>query len=79
MMTEDEARQIGMIAGTADSGCPGCVGSMVERLNKTFPDWRWRATNEHQREQPDWSDDPEDERSVGLVVTVEPRSPGTKA
>lgn len=72
-MTLDEASKIAMIAGTADNGCSSCVGNMVERLNVAFPAFTWEMTSDSQYEQPDWSDDPEDEQVVGLVVDVRER------
>jgi hypothetical protein len=73
-MTIDDAQKIAKIIGTADGGCSNCVGDLVERLSKMFPSFRWIITDEHQMEQPDWSEDPEDTHQVGFVVLVEPRS-----
>ena len=40
-MTLDEARKVAHVAGTADDGCPVCVGSMVDELNEAFPEFVW--------------------------------------
>lgn len=75
-MTFDEAKQIARIVGTADSGCTICVGHLVDQMNERFPAFRWVMTNQNMPvEQPDWSDDPDDATSPGLLVTVEPATP----
>lgn len=68
-----EAQKVAYIAGTADKGCASCVSDMVDRLNKSFPEYRWTMTDDVMMEQLDWSDDPEDTAQVGVVVTVEVR------
>lgn len=40
-MTLYEARMIARIAGTVDNACSNCVGSLVEKLNKQFSEFKW--------------------------------------
>jgi hypothetical protein len=75
MLTPEDAKKIGDIAGTTDGGCSTCVANIVERLNKAFPEYRWAMTGREQPpEIPDWSDDPEDGFSPGLEVIATPNS-----
>lgn len=41
-MTSEEAVKVARIASMADGGCPCCVESLVEELEKDFPDFKWK-------------------------------------
>lgn len=41
-MTKEDANKVVVIALTADNGCPVCVGSLLESLQKVFPDHNWK-------------------------------------
>jgi hypothetical protein len=69
-MTLDEAKAVGMIAGTADNGCDTCVSQLVKRLNAAFPTYVWTVTDEEQVEADE--DEPGETMFVGLVVDVRP-------
>lgn len=72
-MTQEEADKLGLLIGTADGGCSVCVRNMAERAEKAFTDWTFYVTNEVQREQPEWSDDPDDISMIGYVVKALPK------
>lgn len=50
-MTLEEAKKVAKIIGTADRGCPVCVGRLVEMSRKLFPEFRWTL-------KADYADDP---------------------
>jgi len=71
-MTQDEADKLGLLIGTADGGCSTCVDFMAKRAANAFPEWSFVVTEEEQREQYEWSDDPEETQLVGYVVKAIP-------
>ena len=40
-MTLEEAQKLAMISLTIHDGCPGCVASFTDELNKAFPEFEW--------------------------------------
>jgi hypothetical protein len=59
-MTLDEAQKIAAIIGTADSGCPVCIGKLVDLCNKSFPDFEWSSNFDSD------SDDDENDENVSV-------------
>jgi hypothetical protein len=55
------------IVGTADNGCSVCVGNLVERLNKAFPQFKWERGRESV---PLYDREDYDDWSTQLQVTV---------
>jgi hypothetical protein len=45
-MTLEEANIVAQIAATADSGCSVCARDLLERLEKAFPEFEWKLTEE---------------------------------
>lgn len=72
-MTLEEAEKIAKIAGTADGGCPSCVGNICERLNEAAFGFVFTPTSEQQPPEPrdEYDTDPEDWGSCGVVVRVD--------
>ena len=70
-MTEDEAKKVAEVVGTADGGCDHCVDDLVRRLNAAGLGFTFTRTDARLKKQPDWSDDPEDVCDVGFVISVE--------
>ena len=61
-MTQDEADKIAAVIRTADNGCPFCIQNLCDRLNRSGLGFVFERTDGQvtERNQPDWSDDPED-------------------
>ena len=45
-MTLEEAQKLALIAAEVDGGCRFCVGSVVRKLNESFPDFIWVHNSE---------------------------------
>lgn len=63
-MTQEEADKIAAVLRTADSGCSTCVRDLCERATAARLGFRFEMTGQtvEVREQPDWTDDPEEAR-----------------
>lgn len=44
-LTLDEAKTLAAIIGTADGGCGVCVSDLAEKLNSSFPAFRFVVGN----------------------------------
>lgn len=76
-MTIEEAEKIARLIGSADNGCASCVGNLVKRFNRLFPQFVMTKTREEVRdnfEEPKPSHmDEEEWAEIGdrrIVVTV---------
>lgn len=71
-MTLDEAKLIANIIGTADHGCSVCVGNLVERMNRDFPQFKWERGDS---EMPLYDRDEDDTWSKQMEVLVSLAAP----
>lgn len=57
-MTLYEAKIIGRIVSSADSGCPSCIRSLLDQLNEAFPEFTWNFDDDTYETTVTWRTNP---------------------
>jgi hypothetical protein len=70
-MTYDEAVKIAEIVSHADSGCPTCVGDLIEMLNVSFPKFKWERLDAKYDDEGEYTEEFKKYENYGTPVTVE--------
>jgi hypothetical protein len=70
-MTLAEARAVARIVGTADHGCPICVGNLIDQLNGAGLGFVFESTHKDLYAIPEWDREAGREKA-GIYVRIRP-------